>query len=135
MRLLVSTAILPLLAGFVADRSEAAPDHYACTIERAYTLSASGLRTSRRVLAALTTRSFEIDRNTGVVTGTHLENRDSEPTVVARGDSENSFQAYWIVRGLVGSRVRFIEVQEFAESPRKPFRAVVQNWTYTGFCE
>lgn len=127
--------ILLVCLNLVAPLTMAAQDRYVCTIERAYSLGNSGLRTNRRLLAALPTRSFEIDRNTGVVTGSRLENLDSEPVVVARGDSENSFQAYWIVRGLTGTRVRFIEVQEFVDSPRKPFRAVVQNWTYTGECE
>ncbi len=113
----------------------AAEDQYTCTIERGYRLGPSGLSRERRLVASLETRTFEIDRRTGAVTGSHLDNRRHESVVVASGDSENSFQAYWIVTGLAGSRIRLIEVQEYAETTSKPFRAVVQNWTYTGHCE
>ncbi|HEY5622987.1 MAG TPA: hypothetical protein VIV14_04430, partial [Gammaproteobacteria bacterium] len=57
-------------------------------------------------------------------------------TVVSRGNGDNPYQVYWIVRGLAaGTGIRVIEVQEYEDGPRKPFRAVVQNWTYTGYCE
>ncbi len=124
-----------VLATLVMDSGQAAEDRYRCTIERGYSLGSSGLSRNRRVLAALESRSFEIDRTSGAVTGSILENLQDAANVVAPGDRENSFQVYWIVRGRAATRVRFIEVQEFEDGLVKPFRAVVQNWTYTGYCE
>lgn len=116
-------------------QGHAAEQQYSCTIERSYSLGPGGLRRDRRILNALDARSFVVDRTSGAITGSTLDNRQYTAEVVMRGDSENSFQAYWIVRGRAGARVRFIEVQEFADGARKPFRAIVQNWTYTGHCE
>ena len=129
------TVVLLLSISLIASATLAAEERYLCTIERAYSLGPSGLSRNRRLMADLVTTSFEIDRRTGAVTGSRLENLRDNPIVVAPGDNENSFQAYWIVRGLSGARVRFIEVQEYVEGQSKPFRAVVQNWTYTGSCE
>lgn len=121
---------------FLLPKAWAAEDRYSCTIERGYSLGASGLSANRRVLAAVSTRTFEIDRQTGAVTGNLLDNTRFTATVVSRGSSENPFQVYWVVRGVVaGPNLRFVEVQEYEDGPRKPFRAVVQNWTYTGYCE
>lgn len=129
------STLLALTVFACSIAGEAAPDRYLCTIEKGYSLGGSGLARTRRILAALESRSFEIDRKTGAVTGSTLQNLSYEPTVVAPGDEENAFQVYWIIRSSSGMRVRFIEVQEYAETAEKPFRAVVQNWTYTGHCE
>ena len=131
IRLLISIFALVCLQ----VSAQAAEEKYTCTIERGFSLGPSGLSRDRRVLSALETRTFEIDRRSGAVTGSVLENLQYSAEVVAPGDADNSFQVYWIVRGRAGSRVRFIEVQEFEDGPQKPFRAIVQNWTYTGVCE
>ena len=127
--------LLLLLTAFFCATGYAAEDRYDCTIERGYSLGPSGLKRNRRVLSSIESMTFEIDRVTGAVTDSILENLSSQATVIAPGDTDNSFQVYWIVRGRAGSRVRFIEVQEFVDGPQKPFRAIVQNWTYTGHCE
>jgi len=129
------TVLLFLSISFAAASALGAEDRYVCTIDRAYSLGLSGLSRNRRLMADLVTTSFEVDRQTGAVKGSRLESLRDDPVVVAPGDDENSFQVYWITQGLSGARVRFIEVQEYVEGQRKPFRAVVQNWTYTGSCE
>lgn len=126
-------AVLFLLTVFSVTPN-AAETRYNCTIERAYNLGSSGLKRDRTVERAIESPSFVIERATGTVTGSILENIRFQPTVVAPGDTDNSFQIYWVVTGRAGSRLRFIEVQEFIDEVDKPFRAIVQNWTYTGHC-
>ena len=129
---------MPLLFCLVlasATGAIAAENRYLCVIEKVYFLDENGLTIAPALFDGLRSQLFEVNRTTGAITGAQLENVSYDVTVISPGDSQNSFQAYWIVRGTGDTSIRWVEINEWVIRARKPFRAVVQSWIYTGHCE
>lgn len=123
-----------ILMLFLTDALSAGEGKYICEIKEVYTLEPDGLKSANQLLDSLDYQRFVVHRSSGLVEGGQLENSRYDVTVISEGDSENSFQAYWVVHGSGNKSIRWIEVNEWVTEEKKPFRAVVQSWTYTGLC-
>ena len=85
-------------------------------------------------------KEFSVCRKTGVMVGTLRNNHWNEPQVIDRGSpKENSFKAVTTLypkEGLgPGSAVYVLVIDEFVETPVKPFTFMDGSEVYFGSCK
>jgi len=121
-----------LLAG--VNPCFASPLVYECAIKTEYRLNDGGVITSvpRDVASSLGER-FMVDRRTGRITGVGTDNKVAkEFRVIQQGDASHTFavtSTYW------GGTTDYLQVNEFAPTPEKPFLLVFKGfWINGGTC-
>ncbi len=86
-------------------------------------------------------KTFHVDRNTGTVLGGGLGNSSYKTkTILDPGGTQQSFKLIWLshpVRGTnnKGKNAVYLLVQEFYETPEKPFVLVTGFTTLSGICK
>lgn len=130
--MMAAALLLPLVA-------HAGANYYQCTVMEELHLSDNGgLSPYPRPLAK--GKPFSIDRDSGALVGPNDPSewifRDASISVLARGNSQNSFVVTYTSRA-AGNGVHFatVSVEEFAPSRRKPFMATSGGGIYSGVCE
>ena len=111
---------------------------YQCTIREQLFIGDDG-SAKRPPSPWLIGSKFAIDRRTGAILGPEKSVwsfADSVNTVVASGNSDNSFivVASSAARG-GGVHFTAINIQEFHSGPKKPFSAISGGQLYSGICE
>lgn len=140
-RSMQATRIAPLLICLLVAApsvSVAGPNSYQCLIGEALFLTDEA-KLRRPPDPIWIGRRFAVDRNTGALVGpeTSLWSfRDSTATVLARGNSDNSFIVVLASPAAKeGAHVTKIVVQEYKSGPQKPFVVLTGTQVFTGICE
>lgn len=99
--------------------SAATASDYKCVVRHAYTISGDGgLRTDPTNV--FLGGEFAIDRATGRMIGILTNhNANGEPWVIDPGTRDRSFKVITVYKPIIS--VDYLQVQEFADQPAKPF--------------
>ena len=112
-------------------------EDYLCTIER-FSLAEGDAGASYEMLKnGVVGQQFTIDRASGITVGTLKNSTDSKPTVIDRGNDENSFKVVSMVsadRGMRGTTVTALNVKEFVKGNKKPFNYMINDAVFFGTC-
>jgi hypothetical protein len=111
-------AILVALIVLLAARSAAGAgeEEYRCEVESFY--------------------RFAVDRTSGVISGFELSNLQAqERLVIDRGSNKQAFKVLSVFE-VYGpyQGVKYLHIEEFAQTPQKAFFAVSGSWLLTGHC-
>jgi len=111
---------------------------YRCTIERFSQAQGDSGPTFKLLSEGFVGKQFTVDRMSGITVGALKNSTDSQPTVIDRGDRENSFKVVSMLsadRGMPGTTVTALNVMEFVEGSRKPFNFMINDGVFFGTCE
>jgi len=129
-------AILAALSLLLAARPEAyaSEEQYSCEVETFYRFAnAEFLRNEKSDLIG---ERFTVDRSSGVISGFELSNDQAEERmVIDKGSSKQAFKVLSIFE-VYGpyQGVKYLHIEEFAQTSRKAFFAVSGSWLLTGHC-
>jgi len=129
-------AILAVLSLLLAARPEAyaSEGQYGCEVESFYRFeNAEFLRNDESDLIG---ERFSVDRSSGVISGFELSNEQAEERmVIDKGSSKQAFKVLSVFE-VYGpyQGVKYLHIEEFAQTPKKAFFAVSGSWLLTGHC-
>lgn len=129
-------AILVALIVLLAARSAAGAgeEEYRCEVESFYRFAnAEFVRNEKSDLIG---ERFSVDRTSGVISGFELSNLQAqERLVIDRGSNKQAFKVLSVFE-VYGpyQGVKYLHIEEFAQTPRKAFFAVSGSWLLTGHC-
>jgi hypothetical protein len=129
-------AILAALILLLAARPEAYADeeHYRCEVESFYRFAnAEFLRNEKSELIG---ERFSVDRSNGTISGFELSNEQAQERIVLdRGSNKQAFKVLSVFE-VYGpyQGVKYLHIEEFAQTPDKAFFAVSGSWLLTGHC-
>ena len=129
-------AILAALIFLLAARLEAAAGEgrYSCEVEGFYRFAnAEFLRNDKSDLIG---ERFSVDRSSGVISGFELSNEQAqERMVIDKGSNKQAFKVLSVFE-VYGpyQGVKYLHIEEFAQTPEKAFFAVSGSWLLTGHC-
>jgi hypothetical protein len=113
-------------------------DDYRCTIER-FSQAQGDIGPSYKMLKeGFVGKQFTVDRASGITVGVLKNSTNSSPTVIDRGNRENSFKVVSMLsadQGMPGTTVTALNVMEFVEGSRKPFNFMINDAVFFGTCE
>ena len=134
-----SAAGLLVLAGVLNVPAAAADENYKCTIERVEHSHGEKYPPLRVIVAAYVGKTFTVDRKTGLMNGALENSYGTTPEVIDSGSKENSFKVVATMKlsqgAGWGSNLYALVIDEFVESPRKPFVYLWNETAYFGLCE
>ena len=129
-------AILAALIFLLAARLEAAAGEgrYSCEVEGFYRFAnAEFVRNDNSDLIG---ERFSVDRSSGVISGFELSNEQAqERMVIDKGSNKQAFKVLSVFE-VYGpyQGVKYLHIEEFAQTPEKAFFAVSGSWLLTGRC-
>jgi len=129
-------AILAALIFLLVARPEAYADEgqYRCEVESFYRfVNAEFLRNEKSELIG---ERFSVDRSSGIISGFELSNEQAqERMVLDRGSNKQAFKVLSVFE-VYGpyQGVKYLHIEEFAQTPEKAFFAVSGSWLLTGHC-
>ncbi len=129
-------AILAALVLLLVARPEAYADEgqYRCEIESFYRFAnAEFLRDEQSELIG---ERFSVDRSSGAISGFELSNEQAqERMVIDKGSNKQAFKVLSVFE-VYGpyQGVKYLYIEEFAQTPEKAFFAVSGSWLLTGHC-
>lgn len=132
----IACSLVVLVVGNV-DASQAGND-YRCTIERFSQAQGDSGSTYKILSENFVGKQFTVDRMSGITVGALKNSTDSQPTVIDRGNGENSFKVVSMLcadQGMPGTAVTALNVMEFVEGNRKPFNFMINDGVFFGTCE
>lgn len=134
----VITAAICLVA--LAAPAAAGEQVYTCTARFVSQLSEDGLLVPAKLPnPELRIPPFVVVRDTGLAQGWSFGLADfkaNEARVLSRGNSKNYFVAvYTFARPHSGAAIATLVVEEFTQSPKKPFLLLASDKVVTGLCE
>jgi len=113
-------------------------DDYRCTVER-FSQAQGDVGPSYKMLKeSFVGKQFTVDRASGITVGALKNSTNSKPTVIDRGNRENSFKVVSMLsadQGMPGTTVTALNVMEFVEGNRKPFNFMINDGVFFGTCE
>lgn len=112
------------------------PNSYQCEIKSTSFVNNKGiinLSSNNPKINLYVGKKFSIDRITGKLFENEL-NVIGEPQVLDVGDKDSSFKVIWIKDGK-GVIVQYLNVQEYSNSPQKPFSYLGGSLLIGGLCE
>ncbi len=131
MRAILVALIVLLLARPAAGASE---EEYRCEVESFYRFAnAEFVRNEKSDLIG---ERFSVDRTSGVISGFELSNLQAqERLVIDRGSNKQAFKVLSVFE-VYGpyQGVKYLHIEEFAQTPQKAFFAVSGSWLLTGHC-
>lgn len=131
--ILLATASL-LLSGLAV-----AGDDYRCTILRIEHSHADKAAVVELLRKTYVGKQFTVERRTGVMAGALKNSYVTAPQVIDSGSKDNSFKAVTTMRrdqgAGAGSTVYVLVVDEFVDTPKKPFVFLGNEEVYFGSCE
>jgi len=126
-------AALLLFAG-PSFQASAEESRYRCEVESFYRFADGEFQADDR--SELIGDRFAVDRASGTISGFELSNEDAEPTMVRdRGSDKQAFKVLSVFE-VYGpyQAVKYLYVEEVAQTPEKAFFAVGGSWLPTGRC-
>jgi hypothetical protein len=134
-----SGAGLFVLAWMLYVPAAAAGENYKCTIERVEHSHGEKDSPLRLYIATYVGKTFTVDRKTGLMKGAIENSYATIPEVVDPGSKDNSFKVVTTMKlsqgAGKGSNLYALVIDEFVESPRKPFVFLQNEAVYFGYCE
>jgi hypothetical protein len=131
MRAILVALIVLLLARPAAGAGE---EEYRCEVESFYRFAnAEFVRNEKSDLIG---ERFSVDRTSGVISGFELSNLQAqERLVIDRGSNKQAFKVLSVFE-VYGpyQGVKYLHIEEFAQTPQKAFFAVSGSWLLTGHC-
>jgi hypothetical protein len=131
MRAILVALIVLLLARPAAGASE---EEYRCEVESFYRFANAEF--VRNENSDLIGERFSVDRTSGVISGFELSNLQAqERLVIDRGSNKQAFKVLSVFE-VYGpyQGVKYLHIEEFAQTPQKAFFAVSGSWLLTGHC-
>lgn len=127
MRLLVLMAVIFSSGAFALD-------DYKCLIKNVVTVGSNG---ELREIGdkSVINKMFTVNRRTGDMTGPIKNNYLTTPSVLDYGSSENSFKAVTTMKNEITTNVYVLTIEEFDDSPNKPFVFLNNSDVFYGTCE
>ena len=135
-RLKIACPLLLLLMSN-ADASQAGND-YRCTIERFSQAQGDNEPTYKILSESIVGKQFTVDRMSGITVGVLKNSTNAQPTVIDRGNRENSFKVVSTLsadQGMPGTTITALNVMEFVEGNSKPFNFMINDGVFFGTCE
>ena len=128
----ILVALIVLLAARPA--AGAGEEEYRCEVESFYRFAnAEFVRNEKSDLIG---ERFSVDRTSGVISGFELSNLQAqERLVIDRGSNKQAFKVLSVFE-VYGpyQGVKYLHIEEFAQTPQKAFFAVSGSWLLTGHC-
>ena len=129
----------PILASLILMVAPYADAHasevqYSCEVEGFYQFEDAEFR--RDDGSDVIGERFAVDRSTGAISGFELNNElAKERLVLDRGSAKQAFKVLSVfeVYGPYHA-VKYLYIEEFAQTPKKAFFAVSGSWLLTGHC-
>lgn len=132
------SALLLIIFSIGNVNASQASDDYRCTIER-FSQAQGDVGPSYKMLKeSFVGKQFTVDRASGITVGALKNSTNSKPTVIDRGNRENSFKVVSMLgadQGMPGTTVTALNVMEFVEGNRKPFNFMINDGVFFGTCE
>jgi hypothetical protein len=122
---------------FYPNAVHAGSDGYICTVAALSRLADDGTLSRKANDAAndpIIGKVFIVDRDIGKIIGNHINSRGFDTKVLDRGSDQQSCKVL-TTNPLGFLHVKYLEIQEFHEGPRKPFLLVDGSAVYSGTCE
>ena len=89
-----------------------------------------------RPVSELIGERFSVDRSSGIISGFELSNEQAqERMVIDKGSNKQAFKVLSVFE-VYGpyQGVKYLHIEEFAQTPEKAFFAVSGSWLLTGHC-
>ncbi|EOX1578104.1 hypothetical protein ACPD0P_003388 [Vibrio cholerae] len=109
-------------------------DDYKCLIKNAVTVGSNG-ELKELGDKFVIDKLFTVNRRTGDMTGSIKNNYVTTPSVLDYGSSENSFKAIATMKNEITTNVYVLTIEEFDDSPQKPFVFLSNSDVFYGTCE
>jgi len=126
-------AALVFLAGASFEAS-AEDSRYQCEVEGFYRFADAKFLADDR--SELIGERFDVERANGTISGFELSNEEAEQRMVLdRGSDKQAFKVLSVFE-VYGpyQAVKYLYIEEFAQTPEKAFFAVSGSWLLTGHC-
>lgn len=118
-----------LLSGYAA----ADIDAYKCTVNSSGALKDNGDISPSDFSKMQVGKEFVVDKGTGRIKGgLSNDNAFGEPQVLDYGSSEQAFKVITIYKPM--TTVKYLYIQEFNKSEKKPFMYIDGGYIYYGLC-
>ncbi len=127
MRLIVLITVLFSTSVFALE-------DYQCLIRNVVTVGSNGDLKEVGDKSVIN-KMFTVNRRTGDMTGPIKNNYLSPPSVLDYGSTENSFKAVATMKNEITTNVYVLTIEEFDESPQKPFVFLSNSNVFYGTCE
>lgn len=127
MRLIVLITVLFSTSVFALE-------DYQCLIRNVVTVGSNG---DLKEIGdkSVVNKMFTVNRRTGDMAGPIKNNYLSRPSVLDYGSTENSFKAVATMKNEITTNVYVLTIEEFDESPQKPFVFLSNSNIFYGTCE
>lgn len=126
--------LLILLTIFFSNSVFASED-YKCVITDVVAPVSNGKLKKSELYKNAINQTFVVNRRTGDIAGSIKNNYVTSPVVLDYGSSENSFKAVTIMKNDITTNIYVLTIEEFEESPKKPFVFLSNSNVYSGTCE
>lgn len=126
--------LLALILLAVTGPSVAGNVRYQCAVEGFYRFADAEFLPDKR--SDLIGERFSVDRASGAISGFELSNElAQERTVLDRGSAKQAFKVLSVFE-VYGpyQAVKYLYIEEYAQTAQKPFFAVSGSWLLTGHC-
>ena len=104
---------------------------FKCTVKRTGHISANGEFTDIKNRDFFLDKEFVVDRKTGVIVGKQFKNNIASIKPEVYDDEVNG---YAVVAPSHNQIVSYLQINEFEETPGKPFIYIMTNVVLTGTC-
>lgn len=126
--------LLALILLAVTRPSVAGDARYQCAVEGFYRFADAEFLPDKR--SDLIGERFSVDRASGAISGFELSNELAQQrTVLDRGSAKQAFKVLSVFE-VYGpyQAVKYLYIEEYAQTAQKPFFAVSGSWLLTGHC-
>lgn len=123
-----------LLLAMVRSDATAGDGQYRCEVEGFYRFDNAKFLADDH--SDLIGERFSVDRSSGAISGFELSNAlAQEKMVLDRGSNKQAFKVLSVFE-VYGpyQAVKYLYIEEFAQTPKKAFFAVSGSWLLTGHC-
>tara|TARA_R110001583_G_scaffold100526_2_gene246567 strand:+ start:176 stop:580 length:405 start_codon:yes stop_codon:yes gene_type:complete len=127
MKILVLFAVLFSAGVFALE-------DYKCLINNAVTVDSNG-NLKEIGDKSIIDKMFTVNRLSGDMAGPIKNNYLTTPNVLDYGSTENSFKAVTLMKNDITTNVYVLTIEEFAETPKKPFVFLSNSDVFYGTCE
>lgn len=130
MRLLILSFLILIVSSAYADNKNI----YECVITKI-----SNSNNLSNLEKYYLNKAFNVDRMTGVMTGTLINGYINDPIVIDSGSESNSFKVVNYLKAIEGlgkgSNIYALVVEEYRTGVIKPFTYMQNDWVFRGNCQ
>jgi ribosome-associated toxin RatA of RatAB toxin-antitoxin module len=124
---------LLFLLMFTSINAYSAFDTFICTIKQSKFVSENGLLIDQPKYKHLIDQEFNVDKNTGAISGVFTtDNFKEQPSIVDYGSNNQPFKV--IIAHYPKTTVDLLLIQEYSINKQKPFTFITNQSIFTGLC-